>query len=336
MRAICVVPDQSVARSLVVRDVPAPAEPPAEHLVVRMATCAINPGDKFFLSVPAPRAAPRSRHDVWGASGAGTVIAVGAGVPPAWLGRRVAVYRSLWPSEHVVGTWCTEAQLPMRCCALIPEGLDARDFSGSLVNVMTAYAFARQALADGHRGLLITAGTSATGIALLGLALRWGLPVVTIARDGAGRERLRALGAEAVAVQSDGDFETGLQAAVEGVAATAVFDGVGGALLTRIAPRLALGSTVFSYGLLGGRDAAFQMASSLLMAKSLTLRSFSNFASPTVRDPERLDVALRDIGELLALPHCKTPLGRTFGFDAVAAALAALDDGGGKPVLLPG
>ena len=48
------------------------------------------------------------------------------------------------------------------------------------------------------------------------------------------------------------------------------------------------------------------------MTKPLTLRSFSNFASSTVRDPHNLDAAHRHISELLVLPHCKTPLGRTY------------------------
>jgi NADPH:quinone reductase-like Zn-dependent oxidoreductase len=86
MKALCVTPD----RTLVVCDVPEPSDPPAEHLVLDMAACAINPGDKFFLKAPPLRDAPR-KHDVWGASGAGTVIAVGAGVPGDWLGRHVAV-----------------------------------------------------------------------------------------------------------------------------------------------------------------------------------------------------------------------------------------------------
>jgi NADPH:quinone reductase-like Zn-dependent oxidoreductase len=331
MKALCVTPD----RTLIVSDIPAPSDPPPEHVVLRIEACAINPGDKFFLNAPPLRAAPRSKHDVWGASGAGTVVAVGAGVPLEWVGRRVAVYRSLSPSEHTLGTWSTLAQMPVRCCALIPEGLDARDYSGSLVNVITAYAFAKQAQADGHRGMLITAGTSATGMALVGIARSFGLPTVAIVRDEAGRQKLHGLGADEVMAQSDASFDTDVQAAIERRAATAVFDGVGGALLTRLVPRLAQASTVYSYGYLGGHDIPLQIPTVLLMTKALTLRSFSNFASPTVRNPQNLDAALRHIGELLALPHCKTPLGRTYTFEQIDEAMAALGKGEGKPVLLP-
>jgi len=300
-----------------------------------MEACTINPGDKFFLNAPPHRAAPRSKYDVWGASGAGTVLAVGAGVPPHWVGRSVAVYRSLSPSEHALGTWSTLAQLPARCCALIPEGLEARDYSGSLVNVITAYAFAKQAEADGHRGVLITAGTSATGMALVGIARSFGLRTVAIVRTEAGLHKLRGLGADEVVAQSDASFDSDVQGAVEQRAATAVFDAVGGTLLTRLAPKLAQASTIYSYGYLGGQDVPLQIPTVLLMTKALILRSFSNFASPTVRDPDQLDAALHQIGELLALPHCKSPPGRAYRFEQIDEAMAALGQGEGKPVLLP-
>jgi NADPH2:quinone reductase len=324
MKALCVTHDRTVT----VRDIPAPTEPPADHIVLRMEACTVNPGDKFFLNAPPLRGIPRAQHDVWGASGAGTVLSVGAGVPAEWVGRRVAVYRSLAPSEHTIGTWSTIAQMHRRCCALIPEGLDARDYSGSLVNVITAYAFVKQAQADGHPGVLVTAGTSATGIALVGIARKLGLPTVALARTDAGRARLRELGADEAPDDDD------VEAAVSRVAATAVFDGVGGALLTRLVPRLAQGSTVYSYGYLGGHDVPLELPTTMLMTKQLTLRSFSNFASATVRD--HLEDALREIGALLALPHCKTPPGRTFAFAQIDEALAMVGKGEGKPVLIPG
>ena len=41
------------------------------------------------------------------------------------------------------------------------------------------------------------------------------------------------------------------------------------------------------------------------------------------------------IGELLALPHARTTLGRTYPFDQIEEAMAAVGKGDGKPVLLP-
>jgi hypothetical protein len=73
-----------------------------------------------------------------------------------------------------------------------------------------------------------------------------------------------------------------------------------------------------------------QIPTTLLMTKALTLRSFSNFGSPTVRDPQNLDAALRHIGELLALPHRKTALGRAYQFEEIDQAMAAIGHGEGS------
>ncbi|MBE7211500.1 MAG: Zn-dependent oxidoreductase, partial [Gluconacetobacter diazotrophicus] len=71
------------ARSVEAAEIPVPTGLAPEHVAVRMAACALNPGDRFFIPFGAP--------GVWGASGAGTVTAVGAAVPRDLLGRTVAV-----------------------------------------------------------------------------------------------------------------------------------------------------------------------------------------------------------------------------------------------------
>ena len=124
----------------------------------------------------------------------GDRLAVGEGVPPSYVGRKVAVYRSLQKSEHLIGTWCEYSQLHRLNCVLLPEELDTHDYSGSLVNVITPYAFWNQAASEGHKGVLITAGASATGIALLGIALANRIPAVSVVRDAEGKEELKNFG----------------------------------------------------------------------------------------------------------------------------------------------
>lgn len=196
-------------------------------------------------------------------------------------------------------------------------------------------AFWKQAPEDGHRGVLATAGTSATGIAMLGVARTFGAPIVSMVRDAAGKAELTALGAENVLVQADPSSEAELAAMVESQSATAVFEGVGGEIVTRIAPSLAYGSTIYSYGCLGGA-APISLHASLLFTKNLTIRNFSNFGSPTVRDPNRLRAALDDLSEIIAMPHFRRKRGRTFAFDEIADAMEYSDANGGKPILSPG
>jgi NADPH:quinone reductase len=331
VKALCVGANQT----LLVREIPTPDKPAADHVIIRMDACAINPGDKFFLGRTLPPDLARSRYDVWGVSGAGTVMAAGEGVPPSYVGKKVAVYRSLQKTENLIGTWSEYSQLHRLNCVLLPDEVNTQDYSGSLVNVITPYAFWKQAASDGHKGVLITAGASATGIAMLGIALAYRIPVVSIVRDEEGKAELKNLGADNVLVQAAKSFENDIAEITRRFETTAVFDGVGAELVNRIVPSLPLHSTVYSYGVLG-KERLFSVASDLLMAKHLTLRSFSNFRSPTVRSPLELETALQQLSEMIARPHFKTKRGKAFAFENVDDAIGYVGAHGEKPILTAG
>jgi NADPH:quinone reductase-like Zn-dependent oxidoreductase len=53
-------------------------------------------------------------------------------------------------------------------------------------------------------------------------------------------------------VTSDDDFDTKFEQLTEELKTTAVFDGVGGEIITRIAPRLPRNATIWFYGFLAG------------------------------------------------------------------------------------
>ncbi len=332
MRAICVTAE----RGLEVRDVPEPRDPPPRHLVVRIEAAAINHGDKTFLRRPetAGPALARSRHDVWGASAAGMVVAAGPGVPDGYVGRRVAIYRSIARGPDTVGLWCETAQVPFTACLRLPDGANARDHSGSLVNIVTAYAFLETATAEDHRAVVATAGSSATGHALAALARRRGMAALILVRSAAGKAELERHGIEDVLIV---DGETALEtfcSRATALDATAVFDGVGGGSLSRLLPHLPQGSTVYAYGFLAGPEAV-SFPSALLMAKDLTLKRFSNFGTPTVRDPRALERSFHALEAEAGDPLFFTRVGQTFGLEEVEAAMAYEASPGAKAVFTP-
>jgi NADPH:quinone reductase len=300
-----------------------------------MDACAINPGDKFFLGRTLPPDLALSLYNVWGVSGAGTVTGAGEGVPPGYVGKKVAVYRSLQKSENLIGTWSEYSQLRRLNCVLLPNELDTQVYSGSLVNAVTPYAFWKQAASEGHKGVLITAGSSASGIAMLGIALAKRIPVVSIVRDEEGKEELKNFGAENVLVQKTKTFENDIAEITRRFETTAVFDGVGAELINGIVPSLPTHATVYSYGALG-KERLFSIAGDLLMAKDLTLRSFSNFRSPTVRNPLELETALQELSRMIGMPHFRTKRGKVFGFENVQGAISYVGEHGEKPILAAG
>lgn len=329
MKAICV----TVNRELEVRDLPAPQQPAAGHVLVAMEASAINHGDKAFLKMPAAAGPqiPASRHDVWGASGAGRVVALGDGVPAEYAGKQVAIYRSLTRSPDSVGLWCETAVIPYTSCLILPEQVNARDYCGSLVNVITAYAFLEEVAEAGHQGVIVTAGNSATGHAMAALARARQMPAIFLVRSEAAAETLRALGVEHVIVTSEG-YAGQLALLAAALRATAVFDGVGGELLGQIAPALPANSTIYCYGFLGGAAPA-AIHTTLLMMKNLTIRRFSNFESATVKQPARLVAALKALEPLIADPMFATWQGQQFSYQQIDAAMAYASPDGRKAIL---
>lgn len=330
MKAVCV----TEKRELEVREIPEPAidHLPSDHVVVEMEACAINHGDKMFLARPAAASGlSTSLYNIWGASGAGRVVAAGTDLPADLIGRNVAIYRSLTPSQHIVGLWCERAVVPLTSCVVLPDDAAALDYSGSLVNAMTAYAFLEEM--DSHHGVVVTAGNSATGLAMAALAQEKKRPAIFLVRSAESREALRALGVEHVLATSDKDFDAEFERWAEELKTTAVFDGVGGELISRIAPRLPVNAAISFYGFLAGA-APVSVPTGLFMSKNLVMQRFSNFNSATVREKDRLRKALHNLQERIGDPLFRTRVGKAFRLDQIHEAMANETAPGRKAVLV--
>ena len=72
----------------------------------------------------------------------------------------------------------------------------------------------------------------------------------------------------------------------------------------------------------------------LFMLKNLTIRRFSNFESPTVRQPARLAAALRALEKVIADPMFVTWLGPQFRYQQIDEAMAYVAADGAKAVLV--
>ena len=330
MKAVCV----TERRELEVRDVPTPTDLPSDHVLVDIEASAINHGDKAFLARPNTAAGLNtSLHDIWGASAAGRVVSTGSRVPAGLVGRNVAIYRSLTPSPHTVGLWCERAVVPYTSCVVLPDSVTTPDYSGSLVNTMTAYAFLEEIAAEGHKGVVVTAGNSATGLAMAALTQEKKIPAILVVRSAKTREAIRALNMEHVLATSEDGFESEFERLAEQWKTTAVFDGVGGELISRIAPHLPVNTSISFYGFLAG-SVPVSIPSALFMTKNLVMKRFSNFNSATVRDTTSLRKALDFLEERISNPLFRTRIGKTFSLDQIHEAMAWESVSGAKAILL--
>ena len=300
-----------------------------DHILINVSACGINHGDLAWINGFIPRgAAPESINDVAGVSGAGKVEEIGKNVPQDFKGRKVAFYRALNPSKSKVGAWSEYALMHYLDCVLLPDDAETLEYSGSLVNIVAPYAFIEHTQLNCKKAVIVTAGTSATGQALLGIAQEKNIPVISIVRNNLGKRKLEGLNAKYIIAQSDSDFEKQLEALSQELNATTVFDGVGGGLITKIAPLLPFGSTVYAYGFLAEYDTnvlpenkSVYFNTSLLLMKNLTFTSFSVYANETVKNPEKLKNALNTIKDFVHLPHFKTKVGPKFKFKEYKEAL---------------
>ena len=70
------------------------------------------------------------------------------------------------------------------------------------------------------------------------------------------------------------------------------------------------------------------------MAKNLTLRRFANLESATVKEPQQLAAAVKDIEGLIDDPLFRTRIGRQFRFDQVDEAMAYEPVSGSRAILV--
>lgn len=330
MKAICLTGDNNVK----IQDVPKPQKAQQGHLLIKMEVCGINAGDTAFINGAFPKGSvPVSEYEICGVSGVGTVIEVGEGVPPTYNGKKVTIYRSLKFDDSIIGTWCEYAHLASEHCAIIPDNLNMEDYSASLVNIITPYAFLKQITEEGHKGIICTAGNSATGIAMLGICLANNFPMISIVRTQEAKKELEELGTKNIIVQSDLDFKRQLKELSQQSSATAVFDGVGGEILNEIIDVLPFNSTIYSYGYLGGKT-PLTIHTSIFM-KGITIKGFGNFRTKTVQNQYLLEKALSDISKIIEMPHFKTKAGKKFRFEDISEALTFSSATGEKAVLYP-
>jgi len=315
-----------------VSEVPQPEKPDQGHIIIKMNTMGINAGDKLLISGNfSPGLFNQSQYDIAGVSGVGRVIAIGEGVPQKYLDKNVTVYRSLTASNDIVGTWSEYVQLPYLQCAILPDEVNPDDYAGSLVNIITAYGAWKQTVKEGHKGIVITAGNSDTGKAMLGICLKTDFPVISIVRNAEGKKELEELGAKHILIQGTQDFQKEFAALTIQLGATAIFDGVGGALLNEIIGVLPAGTTIYAYGFLGG-GAPLSFHTSLLM-NGITIKGFSNFKTETVQDPEQLAEGLTEISEMIRMPHFRFKAAKKFSFEQINEALLFTPTNEGKAVL---
>lgn len=212
--------------SLHLAETPVAVPGPGEALV-RNAVVGLNPVDWKLLSHPP---ADWSQGHIPGVDGAGYVAAVGPGVSPEWIGRRVAYHQDL----RRAGSFARFTCAPVRALMRLPENLTFDIAASMPCPALTAWsALEKLPLRPGLR-LLISGAGGAVGHFLIQQARARGVRVTAMANPRHA-ERLLALGAEAYL---PGPLPEGETLAIAEDAFDAIIDSVAGDHALRLAPAL--------------------------------------------------------------------------------------------------
>lgn len=145
---------------------------------------------------------------------------------------------------------------------------------------------------------------------------------------------MRGRGLEHVIATDSEGFEDKLGQLAETLGATAVFDGLGSALINRIAPHVPVSTEVYIYGTLDA-SVPVTIASRLFLRRNLAVKRFSNFNSATAKNPARLTAAMAELRDVIADPLFVTRIGRAFRFEEIDAAMAYRGAFRARAILIP-
>jgi NADPH:quinone reductase len=239
---------------------------------------------------------------------AGTVVALGAGVDPGWLGRVVAAHTGNQ------GGYAERAVVPARRLVPVPAGTSAADAAALTHAGPTVLALFDHLRVGPGDTVLVVGASGGLGLLTVRLARERAARVVAVARDPAKVARVRALGPDAVVDPDDPGWPVAARAALGG-GADVVLDNVGGPVGRAAVDLVAPGGRHSAHGTPAGSFATLDPA------EARRRRITSSGIEAVQLGPDGLTAQLRR-----ALAEGLRPVvGQTFPLDRAAAAHAAIE-----------
>jgi NADPH:quinone reductase len=260
-----------------------------------------------------------------GNEAAGVVEALGEGVEPGWLGRRVAFW-----APRTSGAYAQYTVAPANTLFALSEGLDAVVAAALPAQGLTAYglAYFATALVPGQTAL-VHAAAGGVGALLVQLLLQRGVRVFGTASSDGKRDLVRDLGATPLPYGSE--LPALVRDATAGRGVDAVFDSVGRATQAESMAALGLYGHLVCFGEASGSPAPVHPDE--LYPRNLRISSFWLAADP----PERWNIARHELQEWVLDGRLRVTVGQSFPLADAAEAHRRLEQRQtqGKLILLP-
>jgi len=242
-----------------------------------------------------------------GYEAAGIVEAVGPGVDPSWVGKRIGTVPGYSMSKY--GVLGEEAIVPADSLGEYPSKLSPVEAAAIWMQYLTAYG-ALVTYGGVKRGdfVLITAASSSVGLAAIQIVNAEGaIPIAATRRSNKSAELL-ALGAAHVVATEEEDVATKVNEITDGIGARLIFDPVAGPGVEKLADAAAYHGTIFVYGGLSLEPTPFPIRS--LVAKGLSMRAYP--LMELRRDPPVLKTAKQYVFDRLQDGRFHPKIAKTF------------------------
>jgi len=247
-------------RTLAVEEAPEPVPGPGEVLLA-VEAAGLGYVDALFVrgtyqvKLPLPF--------VPGSEVAGTIEAVGEGLPGELIGNRVMALSSR-------GALAEKLVLPAAMCSTIPDEMSAEAAAGFLVSYCTAlYGFENCGKLQPGETVLVLGAAGGVGMAAIDVAKAMGAKVIAAASSAEKRAAAKAHGADEVLDYSDPEWRKALDALTEKRGVNVVYDPVGGAYSETAFRCLAPGGRHLVVGFANGEIPKLPLNLALLKRASL-------------------------------------------------------------------
>jgi NADPH2:quinone reductase len=299
-------------------------EPAAGQVLVAVEAAAITFIDTQMRAGTSPRPLPPDAFPVVLGNGvAGTVAAVGDGVPDSWTGAAVVT------TTGGRGGYASRALAAASDLHRIPAGLDGRTAVALVADGRTALGLARAAAIRPGETVAVTAAGGGVGSILVQLAVNAGATVVALAGDARKLDLACGLGAAVAINYRDDDWAEQVAGAAPGGIDVA-FDGVGGATSGPLVERMSPGGRYLPHGASSG---SWGDVGALAARRGVTVVPLASIGG----GPEGLNRLIDEALDLAAAGRIRPTIGQTYPLAEAAAAHAAIEarTALGKTLLIP-
>lgn len=284
--------------------------PGAGEILVRVRAAGINRADLLQRQGRYPP--PPGESEILGLEFAGDVVALGPGCTRYQVGDRVMALVA-------GGAYATRAVTPEATAWPVPPALGWHEAAAVPESFVTAWLnlFDMGALQSGET-VLVHAGASGVGSAVIQLARESGATVFATAGSDAKLDLCRRLGATRAFHREQEDFPSAVLQATGGAGVHLVIDFVGAPYWAGNLRALRPGGRLVLVGFLGGSSGELDLGS--ILRKSLVVRGTTLRARPRAEKARLCDAAAPFVLPRLADGRLRPAVDRAFPLAEVAAA----------------